>query len=75
MATDTIKNPALIPKYTTILHVEKAVRGLRVYAGRLESSIEAGWAPLSVEMFPKGYPLRGQNEMLWGTKCVLICIK
>ena len=42
VATDTIKNPALVPEYTTILHVTKAGRGLRVYAERLESPIKAG---------------------------------
>ena len=64
MATDTIQNPALMPKYTTILHVAKAGRGLRVYAERLESPTEAGYAHLSVEMCPKGYPLMGQNYTL-----------
>ena len=68
VTTDTIKNPALVPKYTTILHVAKAGRGLRVYSERLENPTEAGEAPLSVEMCPKVYPLRGQNLMLWGTK-------
>ena len=62
--TDTIKNPALMPKYNTILHVAKAGRGLRVYAARLESPTEAGYAHLSVEMCPKGYPLMGQNYTL-----------
>ena len=61
MATDPIQNPALMPKYTTILHVAKAGRGLRVYAERLESPTEAGWAHLSVEMCPNGYPLRSLN--------------
>ena len=64
VATDTIKNPALVPKYATILHVAKAGRGLRVYAERLESPTEAGYAHLSVEMCPKGYPLMGQNYTL-----------
>jgi hypothetical protein len=61
VATDTIKNPALMPKYTRILHVAKAVRALRVYAERLESPTGAGEAPFSVEMCRKGYPMRGQN--------------
>ena len=61
VAPDTIKKPALMPEYTTILHVAKAGRGLRVSAERLESPTEAGEAPLSVDMCPKGYPLTGQN--------------
>ena len=41
VATDTIKNPALMPHCTTILHVAKAGRGLRASAERLGSPTEA----------------------------------
>ena len=44
VATDAIKNPALVPKYASNLHVAKAGRALRVCAGRLEGPPEDGYA-------------------------------
>ena len=42
VATDTIKNTALRPKYATMLHVAKAGRDLRVYA-ELPGKPHRGW--------------------------------
>ena len=41
VAKDPINNPALMPKYATILHVAKAGKGLRIYAERLGSPAKA----------------------------------
>ena len=41
-ATDTIKNPARMHKYTANLHVANAGRGLKASTERLESPTEAG---------------------------------
>ena len=69
VATDAVKDPALVPKYTTILHVATAGRGLRVYAEQFREPSRGWLGTLASRNVPeKGYPLRGQNEMLWGTE-------